>query len=123
MKESVELEGESALMRNSLILIGLMFRTFSATVSDWVRPLAAQEALPTTSPLKAADPDVTLKVALTPAPGATGSVKVFDVSVVPETTEVQPVGTEMLNFTPAAGAPVVFLNVTILSREDPGENV
>ena len=46
------------------------------------------EALPTRSPLKAAGPEVTLKVALTLAPGATGSAIVVDVSVVPETTEV-----------------------------------
>ena len=77
-------------MRNSLILIGLTFRTFSAVVSDCVLPLAwfVHEALPTRSPLKAAGPEVTLKVALTLAPGATGSAIVIDVSVVPGTTEV-----------------------------------
>ena len=32
-------------------------------------------------------------------------------------------GTEMLNLTPAAGAPVVFVNVTVVSCEDPGVNV
>ncbi len=92
MNESVELAGEPALMRNSLILIGLTFRTFSAVVSDCVPPLVGfvHEALPTRSPLKAAGPEVTLKVALTLAPGATGSANVFDVSVAPETTEVHP---------------------------------
>ena len=90
MNEFVELAGEPALMRNSLILIGLTFRTFSAVVSDCVAPLVwfVHEALPTRSPLKAAGPEVTLKVALTLAPGATGSANVFDVSVAPETTEV-----------------------------------
>ena len=89
MNESVELAGEPALMRNSLILTGLTFRTFSAVVSDCVWPLRfVHEALPTRSPLKAAGPEVTLKVALTLAPGATGSANVFDVSVAPETTEV-----------------------------------
>ena len=34
-----------------------------------------------------------------------------------------PLGTEMLNLTPVAGAPVVFVNVTVVSCEDPGENV
>ena len=124
MNEFVGLAGEPALMRNSLILIGLTFRTFSAVVSDCVLPFAfVHEALPTRSPLKAAGPEVTLKVALTLAPGATGSANVFDVSVAPETTEVHPAGTEMLNLTPVTGAPVVFVNVTVVSCEDPGENV
>ena len=58
MNESVGLAGEPALTRNSLILIGLTFRTFSAAVSDCVTPLAAffHEARPTRSPLKAAGP-------------------------------------------------------------------
>ena len=90
MNEFVGLAGEPELMRNSLILTGLTFRTFSAVVSDCFAPLAGfvHEALPTRSPLKAAGPEVTLKVALTLAPGATGSANVFDVSVVPGTTEV-----------------------------------
>ncbi len=48
-------------------------------------PLAAvvHETLPTRSPLKAAGPEVTLNVALTLAPGATGSAIVTDVLVVP----------------------------------------
>jgi hypothetical protein len=29
----------------------------------------------------------------------------------------------MLNETPAAGAPVIFVNVTVMSREDSGVNV
>ena len=49
---------------------------------------------------------MTLKVALTLAPGATGSAIVSDVLVVPWTTAVHCLGTEMLNVTPAAGAPV-----------------
>ena len=114
-------------MRNSLILTGLTFRTFSAAVSVCFLPLAGfvHEALPTRSPLKAAGPEVTLKVALTLAPGATGSANVFDVSVVPgNDSEVHCLlGTEMLNLTPAAGAPVVFVNVTVVSCEDPGVNV
>src|SRR5512137_1249331 len=110
MNESVVLVGAPALMRNSLILMGLTFRTFSAVVSDWVRPFAVQEALPTKSPLKAAGPEVILKVALTVAPGATGSANVFDASDLPETTAVQPAGAERLNLTPTAGVPEVFLN-------------
>src|SRR3954451_14503426 len=97
-------------MANSLILMGLTFRTFSETVSERVWPLElVHEALPTRSPLKAAEPEVTLKVALTEAPGATASAKVFDVSVEPPTTAVQPSGTDMLSFTPVAGAPVAFV--------------
>src|ERR1035437_5121720 len=113
MNESVGLVGEPALMRNSLILIGLTFRTFSAVVSDCFLPFAGfvHETLPTRSPLKAAGAEVTLKVALTLAPGATGSTNVFDVWVVPPTTEAPCWSTEMLNWTPAAGAPVVFVNV------------
>src|SRR5471030_2408956 len=105
MNESVELTA------NSLILTGLTFRAFSIAVSDCAWPPVVQEALAIRSPLKAADPEVTLKVALTVAPGATGSAKVFDVSAEPETMEVQPVGTEMLNLSPVAGAAETFLNV------------
>ena len=65
-----------------------------------------------------------MNVALTLAPGATVSANVFDVSVVPELKEVHCLlGTEILNLTPAAGAPVVFVKVTVVSCEDPGENV
>src|SRR3954451_5605087 len=125
MNESVELLAEPALKRNSLILTGLTLRTFSAVVSDCIRPLElVHETLPTRSPLKTAGPDVTLKVALTLAPGATGSASVFAVSVVPETTDFHcSLGTEMLNLTPVTGAPVVFVNVRVVSCEDPGENV
>src|ERR1039458_9772408 len=125
MNESVGLVGEPALMRNSLILIGLTFRTFSAVVSECFPPFAGfvHEALPTRSPLKAAGPEVTLKVALTLAPDATGSEIVTVVLVLPVTTDVHPLGTVMLNLTPVVGAPLVFANVTVMSCEDPGENV
>src|SRR5579863_2287875 len=108
MNAFVGLSGE--LMRNSLILIGLTLRTFSAVVSDCVLPVVwfVHEALPTRSPLNAAGPEVTLKVALTLAPVATGSAIVSDVSFVPETKEVHCLlGTAILNLTPAAGAVVV----------------
>src|SRR5580658_4020246 len=129
MNEFVELAVEPSLTRNSLILTGLTFRTFSAMVSEWVLPSVpaevgfVQDALPTKSPLKAADPEVTLKVALTLAPGAMGPAIVFDVSVAAVTTEDHCLGTEMLNLTPAAGAAVVLVNVTVVSCEDPGVNV
>src|ERR1017187_2020319 len=90
MNEFVELVVEPSLMRNSLILIGLTFRTFSAVVSDCFLPFAGfvHEALPTRSPLNAAGPEVTLKVALTLAPGASGSGYATAVLVVPGTAEV-----------------------------------
>src|SRR6266702_7119041 len=113
-------------VRNSLILIGLTFRTFSVVVSDCLAPFAGfvHAALPIRSPLNAAGPEVTVKVALTLAPGATGSGNVTDVSVVPGTKEVHCLlGTEMLNFTPTAGDPVVLVNVTVEFCEDPGVNV
>src|ERR1051326_3471030 len=111
-------------MRNSLILTGLTFRTFSAVVSDCVLPFPfVQETLPARSPLKAAGPAVTLKVALTLAPGATGSPMVAVAPLPPAATAVHPLGAEMLNLTPVAGAPVVFVNVTVVSCEEPGENV
>src|ERR1700693_3529096 len=126
MNEFVELVVEPSLMRNSLILTALTFRTFSAVVSECFPPVVwfVHWALPTRSPLKAAGPEVTLKVALTLAPGATGLAVVTDVLVVPGTMEVHCLlGTEMLNWTPTAGAPVVFVNVTVVSCEDPSENV
>src|SRR5689334_12140717 len=86
-----------ALTRNSLILTGLTLRTFSAVVSDSLRPVAwlVQVTLPTRSPLKAAGPEVTLKVALTLAPGATVSAL-----FVPVATAVHWRGAVMLNWTP-----------------------
>src|SRR5664279_2308149 len=123
MNEFVESAGVLVLMRNSLILIGLTFRTFSAIVAVDSFPPLVHTALPTRSPLKAAGPEVTLKVVLTLAPGATGSAKVFAVAVEPEATAVHPFGAEMLNLTPDAGAPAVLVNVTVVSCEDTGENV
>jgi hypothetical protein len=73
--------------------------------------------------LKAIGPEVTLKVALTLAPGATASENFLAVSVVPEMTEVHCLGTEMPSWTLVAGAPVVFVNVRVISCEDPGVNV
>src|SRR5437763_471469 len=110
--------------RNSLILIGLVFRTCSAEVADCRPPLAGfvHEALPTRSPLKGIGPEVTLKVTL--APGATGCGNVIEVSLVPGMTDLHNrLGREMLSFTPTAGVPAVFVNVTVESCEDPGANV
>src|SRR5207302_937418 len=125
MNESVVF-AELEPMRNSLILIWLTLRAFMAAISECVVPLfvSVHEALPTRSPLKAIGPAVILKVALTLAPGATGSANVFDESRVPATTDVQFLsGKAMLNRTPVAGASVVLVNVTVVSCEDPGEKV
>src|SRR6202012_2906702 len=96
--------------RNSLILIGLTFRTFSVVAVpspawvDWSVPLA----LPVRFPPNGSGPEVTLNVALTLAPAAT-EAKVFDPSRVPSTTEVHRRGTAMLSFTPVAVDPVVLV--------------
>src|SRR4051794_11650930 len=118
MNEFVWLVVEPSLMRNSLILIGLAFRTFSAAVSECFAPAVVHEAFATRSPLNADEPEVTLNVALTVAPGATVSVEAGDVFAA-----VHPLGTERLNWTPAAGAPVVFVNVMVVSCDVPGANV
>src|SRR5690242_10964483 len=109
MNESVALVGGPELMRNSLIRTDGTFRTFSAAVSDSVLPLLVHRAVATRSPLNAAGPEVTLNIALTIAPGATGSVKVFAVSVPPVTTEAHCFGPLMLRRRFSAGAPVVFV--------------
>src|SRR5579883_3235589 len=75
------------------------------------------------SPLNAPGPDVTLNVAFTLAPGATGPAIVADGLPVPGTTAAHCFGTEILSCTPTAGAPVVFVNVTVVSCDEPGENV
>ena len=73
--------------------------------------------------MNALTPDVTLNVALTLAPGATGPAVGAAVLVVPVTNDVHPVGAARLNSSPIAGAPVVFVKVTVVSCDDPGENV
>src|SRR5258708_3342430 len=112
------------LVLNSLILIGPTFRTFSAAVTDCFTPLAlVHDTVATRSPLKVVGPDVTLKVAPTLAPGATGAAKVFEIPAEPEATAVHPFGVAMLSLTPVAGASVEFVKITAVSCEEPGENV
>ncbi len=125
MNESVGFE-ELELMRNSLIFTGLTFRTFSVVISICRLLLfeLVHETLPTRSPLRAAEPEVILKVALTLAPGSMGSVNVLDASFVPETEEVHCLlGAAMLSVTSRAGSPVLFVNVAAISRDEPGEKV
>src|ERR1035441_2775523 len=98
------------LKRTSLILIGRTLRSLAVVVSDCVRRVAwsVHSALPVRKPAAGVGGEVPLKAALTLAPGATGSANVPDVLVAPETTASHPAGNEMLNFTPAAGAPEVL---------------
>src|SRR5579872_5227713 len=126
MNEFVVLVVDPSLMRNSLILIGRTFRTFSTATSACFAPLAwfVHCALATRSPLKAAGPEVIVKVALTLAPGATAVAIVADGFVLPAATALHwGVGSDTLNSRAVAGAPVVFVNVTVASCDDPGENV
>src|ERR1017187_10745593 len=104
---------------NSLILTGKALRTFSTILSDCLPLALVHETSATMSPLKAVCPEVTLKVALTLAPGATGSGNVL----LPEAAAVQPPGAERLSLTFVAGASVVFVNVAVVSCEDPGVKV
>src|SRR4051794_26191278 len=120
MNELVELAGELEPIRNSLILTGLTLRTRSAIDADWAAPLArfVHAAVPSRSPLKLAGPEVTVNVALTLSPGATGP---GIVSAPPWTTERHcGPGRERLSLTFVAGAPLVFVNVTTVSSLDPG---
>src|SRR3954454_17485676 len=100
-------------IRNSLILIGLVLRTFSLTEAD----PPVHVAVAVRSPLNEAGPEVTFSVRVTVAPGATGSAIVTGASAVP------PLGTVRPSLTPPTGAPVVFVKVTFVSWDDPDENV
>src|SRR3954469_13871057 len=100
-------------MRYSLILIGLVLRTCSLTAAD----PPVQAAVAVMSPLNEAGPEVTFNVRLTVAPGATGSATVTGVST------DQPDGTVMPSLRPETVAPVVLVNLTIVSWLVPGANV
>ena len=95
-------------------------RTFSAAVSDCFAANRSPSTVrvATMSPFHAAGPDVTVKVALTLEPA--GTVLKDDV---PRTTAFQRAGTARLSSTPVTAAPVVFVNVTVVSCDEPGENV
>src|ERR1017187_6747696 len=117
MNWSVELA--PGLKRTSLILTGRTFRTRWLVVSDCVLRVAASvhSALPARKPAPEVAGEVILKVALTLAPGPTGLAMVFG------SLPIHPAGTDMLNLTPAAVDPVVFVNVAVTSSVDPGVNV
>ncbi len=124
MNESVGF-AEPDPTRNSLILIGLTFRTFSTAASECVLPVAAfvQLACATRSPLKGVWPEVILNVALTLAPGAMGPAIDSTALELAFTTEVHSRGTLTLSFRSFAGAPVVLVNRTVVSCDDSGVNV
>src|SRR3954470_10981276 len=107
--------GVAPVKRTSLILIGRTMRILAVVVSDCLAVVAGpvHSALPIRKPAPVADGALTWKVALTLAPGETGCSKVIDALRVPETTAVQPAGSDRLSVTPAAGAPVVFVNVPV----------
>src|SRR5512146_3347543 len=123
MKEFVELPGARVPMRNSLILIGSTFRTFSTLVTHRVLPCASvHRASPMRSPFKGLDPEVTWKVALTLAPVASGPATSAGRGSLPERREVHcRLGREMLNMMSVTGASAVLVNVTVVAWEDRGE--
>src|SRR6187455_1232244 len=105
--------------RNSLIVIGLTLRTFPIAVSDCFTPAAVvHSAVATRSPLNGIGPAVTLTGKLTLAPGATDSD-----SWATRPKVLHPLGGAIRNATPVTGAPVVFVNVIVMSCDDPGANV
>src|SRR6185312_4508883 len=114
------INGCTAWVLNSLIFTGRTLRTFSAAISDRAPPALIHEALATRSPFKAAVPEVTLNVALTLAPGATGPAIVAPPA---EAVAVQPFGGVRFSLTPVAGASPLLVNVTVVSCDEPGENV
>ena len=87
MNESVVLVGGPELIRNSLILTGLtfphLFRRCLGLLHAATAPKIRKGRLAYQVAVEGYRPEVTLNVALTLAPGATGSVKLFDVSLVP----------------------------------------
>jgi len=64
-----------------------------------------------------------VKVALTRSPGVTGFGIVVDVFVEPLTTALHDLGTTSDRVTPVTGAPVVFVNVSVVCCDEPGEKV
>src|SRR5690606_911293 len=90
---------------------------------DLLFPCAIHEAWPVRSPLYISDAEVTSKVALTRSPGAIVFVKVIEDSSESVSTVFQPFGAMMLRLRLLTGAPVVFVNETVVFRVDPGANV
>src|SRR6185437_9253042 len=107
----------------SLIFNGLAFRNFSTAVSVCPFPFALfQEAFAVRSPSNAREPDVNLNVALTVAPGATGSSNVFE-ALPPSNAAFQPLGAAILNLTPCTAEPLLFVNATSTSCDEPTAKV
>src|SRR4051794_13540969 len=111
--------------RTSLILMAWAFRTRSVTVSIRLALPSGvvHSAFPVNRPAPVAAGDVTVNVALTRAPGTTGSLKVTDLLAFPGMVTVHPAGAARLNLTFAAGASLTFVNDAVTSCRDPGVNV
>jgi hypothetical protein len=105
--------------------MGITFRTREEIVSDCLPPtgLFVHSALPLTKPPPVDVAEMTLKVALTLAPGATGAAYVTVEAEPPDAETVQPAGAETLNFTSDAGVAAIFVNVAVTSCADFGVNV
>src|SRR5450631_3102008 len=112
--------------RTSLILTGCTFRTLVVVVSTLVvlPPEFFHSTLPVKKPAPVAKGEVTLKVALTLAPGATTSAKAFAAPLPPEATELHcTLGPKTLSLTPVTGTPVVLVKVSVICCDDRGEKV
>src|SRR3954465_7773160 len=97
------------LLANSLILMALVLRAFSTTVSVCALPVASvQEALAKRSPLKDVGPEVTLNVVVKVAPGASSAT----VDPPPVGVAVHPAGSVICRLTFLTGALEVLTNVT-----------
>ena len=105
--------------------MGSTFRTREEVVSDCLLPACVfvHSALPLRNPPPVVVAEITLKVALTLAPGATGASYVTVEAEPPDAETVQPAGEEMFNFTSEAGVAALFVNVAVMSFADFGVNV
>ena len=110
-------------MRNSLILTGRCCAPArpSTPIASRRSPGSSTWRCRRRSPLKLAGPEVTLNVALTLSPGATGPGIVSEPP--PWTAALQPAGSGEASLTFVAGAPDVFVKVTMVSWLEPGANV
>ncbi len=76
------------------------------------------------SPLRVFGPEVTVKFALTLAPGASGPENCFAVSPVPATTAFHDGSGKVSSSLMAdTGVAAVLVKVTVVSCDEPGENV
>src|SRR4029434_10125713 len=104
------------LKRTSLILTGRRLRILAVVVSDCFAFAAlVHSTFPVRNPAPVDAGELTRKVVVTFAPGASGVSNATDVPVPPDAETDQPDGTEILSLTPDATAPVVLVNVSVTS--------